>query len=144
MGNPRKSVMTFLLNVLGRVCAFVATYLAVLWLWRWKPAVGLIAGIPVYMLALSLLRLLTAPLYRFTPEDRVIKEAFQALQDGDYERSRALAGRLPSESTEDFEGLFPRDEDDVWDADQDHKIEGPLLLAGSSPSVYRHHSRQSQ
>ena len=140
MGKVKKSAATFFLNVLGRLLAFVATYLAVLYLWRWKPAVGLIAGIPVYTLVLSLFRFLTAPLYRFTPEDRAIREAFQALQDGDYERSRALADQLPSESPVDFEGLFPREEDDTCEIDPDDKIEGPLILAGSSSSFHRRDS----
>ena len=137
MGNRKQSAMTFLLNVVGRISAFAATYLAVFWLWKWRPAVALLAGIPIYMLVLGLLKSLTAPLYRLTPEDRVIREAFQALQDGDYMRSRALADQLPETPPVDFEGLFPRDED-AYAVDQEHEEEPLVLTAASSDSHHRH------
>lgn len=86
----QKSGTTILLDIIRNLLILGAACYLVVLIWKWNWIVGLIAAIPVYVIMLNLVGFLTLPFYKFTPENRLKAEMFEALRKGDSKESEAL------------------------------------------------------
>jgi hypothetical protein len=93
-----KSGTTIFLDILRNLLILAATAYAVFLIWKWNCIVALITAIPVYVVMLNLFGFLTLPLYAFTPENRLMRRAGEAFEQGDVEKGKALT----DEFTEKF------------------------------------------
>lgn len=86
-----KSGATIFLDILRNLLILIVTGYVVFLIWKWNWIVALIAAIPVYIVVLNFFGFLTLPLYALTPENRLKVKAFKALEDGDFEKGKALS-----------------------------------------------------
>ena len=86
-----KSGATIFLDILRNLLILIATGYVIFLIWRWNWIVALIAAIPVFIAMLNFFGFLTLPLYALTPENRLKAKAFKALEDGDFEKGKALS-----------------------------------------------------
>jgi hypothetical protein len=86
-----KSDATKFLDIFRNLLILGGTGYTVFLIWKWFWIVAIIAAIPVYIIMLNFFGFLTLPLYALTPENRLRAKAFKALNDGDFEKGKALS-----------------------------------------------------
>lgn len=90
----QKSGVTICLDVIRNVAILVGTGWVTVLIWRYNWILGLVAVIPVYLILLNVIGLLTLPLYRFTPENRLKARMHQAMMSGDFEKGKQLTDQF--------------------------------------------------
>lgn len=92
-----KSGTTIFFDVVRHLLILSGTCYAIFLIWKHSWIFALIAAIPTYVIMLNLFGFLTLPLYILTPENRMKAKAFQALQNGDFEKGKTLTDEFTKE-----------------------------------------------
>ncbi len=85
----KKSKTTILLDMLRHVLILAVTLWSVSWVWHLHWLIGLIALIPIYLVALNLIGFATLPLYALRPEAADYRKVMQEFREGNLESARA-------------------------------------------------------
>lgn len=79
----KKSWPTIILDFARNILAILGTIYIVFLIWNYSWIIALIAAIPVYILNLNLVGFMTLPLYKLTPEAKMVTKVFNASENGD-------------------------------------------------------------
>ena len=109
-----KSGTTIFFDVVRHLLILSGTCYTIFLIWQRSWIFGLLAIIPVYVIMLNLFGFLTLPLYLLTPENKLKAKAFQALQNGDVEKGKALTDEFTKEFNVNVpEESSPSDDDSI-------------------------------
>lgn len=119
-----KSEITIFFDIVRHLLILSGTCYVIFLIWKWNWIVALIAAIPVYIVMLNLFGFLTLPIYTFTPEHRLRIKAFKSLENGEFEKGKALSEEfikkfnvnVPEETPTDSETKNISDKPDTGDS----------------------------
>jgi len=85
-----KSGLTVVFDIFRHLLVIVIAIYCVSLIWNWNWIVALIAAVPVYIVVLNVIGFLTLPLYAFTPENKLKRQGWKAIEDGNFDELRRV------------------------------------------------------